>query len=83
MVITISGVLARRLLPLIIILPIIFGLISQYGANIGLYNEQIADIIFLFFIIIFLTIIVWITIISIKKIDDNRRLLEIEYQDIS
>ncbi|WP_052374191.1 ATP-binding protein [Methanobacterium sp. SMA-27] len=76
----ISGVLARRLLPLIIILPIIFGLISRYGVNIGLYNEQLADILFLFFIIIFLTIIVWITIISIKKIDDDRRLLEIEYQ---
>ena len=77
----ISGVLSRRLLPLIIILPIILGLISRYGANIGLYNEQLADIIFLFFIIIFLTIIVWITIISIKKIDDERRSLEIEYQE--
>jgi signal transduction histidine kinase len=76
----ISGILARRLLPLIIILPIILGLISRYGANTGLYNEQLADIIFLFFILIFLTIIVWITIISIKKIDDDRRLLEIEYQ---
>ncbi len=77
----ISGILARRLLPLIIILPIIFGLISRYGANIGLYNDQLADILFLFFIIIFLTIIVWITIISIKKIEDDRRSLEIEYQE--
>ena len=76
----IAGILARRLLPLIIILPIILGLISRYGANIGFYNEQLADIIFLFFILIFLTIIVWITIIYVKKIDDNRKSLEIEYQ---
>ena len=76
----ISGKLARRLLPLIIILPIILGLISSYGVNIGLYNEPLENIIFLFFIIIFLTILVWIIIIYVKKIDDDRRLLEIEYQ---
>ena len=76
----ISGVLARRLLPLIIILPIILGLIVRYGANIGFYNEQLADILFLFFILIFLTTIVWITIISVKKIDDDRKSLEIKYQ---
>lgn len=76
----ISGVISRRLLPLIIILPIIFGLIANYGSNISIYNEQFGDILFLFSIIIFLSIIVWITILSIKKIDDDRRSLELEYQ---
>ncbi len=75
----ISGVLSRRLLPLIIIIPIILGLILNYGANIGLYTEQLGDILFLFSIIIFLSLIVWITTLSIKKIDDDRKSLEIEY----
>ncbi len=76
----ISGVLLRRLLPLIIIMPIIFGLILNYGANIGLYSGQLGNILFLFSIIIFLSIIVWITTLSIKKIDDDRRSVEMECQ---
>ena len=76
----ISSILARRLLPLVIILPVIIGFISRYGANIGFYTDEIADIIFLFLLIIFFSIISWITIIKIKKIEDDRKLLEIEYQ---
>jgi light-regulated signal transduction histidine kinase (bacteriophytochrome) len=52
----------------------------NYGASIGLYSEQLGAILFLFSIIIFLSIIVWITTLSIKKIDDDRRSLEMEYQ---
>jgi signal transduction histidine kinase len=76
----ISGILSRRVLPLIVILPVIFGFILNYGVNIGLYNYQMSNVLFLFSIIIFLTILVWIIILSIKNIDDNRRLREIEYQ---
>jgi signal transduction histidine kinase len=76
----ISGVLSRRVLPLIIILPVIFGFIINYGVNIGLYNYQMGNVLFLFSIIIFLTILTWTIILSIKNIDDNRRLQEIEYK---
>ncbi len=59
----ISGVLSRRLFPLIIFLPIIIGFILSRGVNIGLYNYQINNILFLFSVIILLSIILWIIIL--------------------
>lgn len=44
----VSGVLSRRLLPLIIILPIIIGVIVSHGVNMSLYSYQIGNILFLF-----------------------------------
>ena len=76
----VSGVLSRRLLPLIIILPIIIGVIVSHGVNMSLYSYQIGNILFLFSILILLSIIVWIIIISIKNIDEAHQLIEIEYQ---
>jgi light-regulated signal transduction histidine kinase (bacteriophytochrome) len=55
-------------------------LIWNRGAIIGIYSDQFGDVLFLFSIIIFLSIIVWITTLSIKKIDDDRRSMEYKYQ---
>ena len=76
----ISGVLTRRLLPLIVILPIILGLILNYGSKSGFYDEEFTIVLLIFSIIIFLSIMVWITANSIKKIDDESKFLEMEYQ---
>ncbi len=78
---SISGVLSRRLLPLVVILPIIFGLIWNYGSNSGFYDDEFSIVLLIFSIIIFLSIMVWITANSVKKIDDESKFLEMEYQE--
>ncbi len=69
---SLGGVLSRRLLPLIIITPIILGLIWKWGVNTGFYDDSFSYVLLVFSIIIFLSIILWITAISIKKIDNDR-----------
>ncbi len=69
---SLGGVLSRRLFPLIIIMPIILGLIWKWGVNTGFYDNSFSYVLLVFSIIIFLSIILWITAISIKKVDNDR-----------
>jgi PAS domain S-box-containing protein len=69
---SLGGVLSRRLLPLIIIIPIILGLIWKWGVNTGFYDNAFSYVLLVFSIIIFLSIILWTTAISIKKVDNDR-----------
>ncbi len=69
---SLGGVLSRRLLPLIIIVPIILGLIWKWGVTTGFYDDTFSYVLLVFSIIIFLSIILWTTAISIKKIDNDR-----------
>ena len=69
---SLGGVLSRRLFPLIVIMPIILGLIWKFGTNIGLYDNSFGYALLVFSIIILLSIILWITANSIKKVDNDR-----------
>ena len=69
---SLAGLLSRRLLPLIIILPIILGTIWKWGINSGLYDNSFSYALLVFSIIIFLSIVLWTTANSIKKIEFER-----------
>ena len=69
---SLAGLLSRRLLPLIIIIPIILGVIWRYGVNTGLYDNSFSYALLVFSIIILLSIILWTTVNSIKKIENER-----------
>ncbi len=69
---SLGGVLSRRLLPLIIIVPILLGEIWKEGVNLGFYDNSFSYVLLVFSIIIFLSIILWTTANSIKKIDNDR-----------
>ncbi len=69
---SLAGLLSRRLLPLIIFIPIILGVIWRYGVNIGLYGNPFGYALLVFSIIILLSIILWTTVNSIKKIENER-----------
>ena len=69
---SLAGLLSRRLLPLIIIIPIILGVIWRYGVNTGLYDNPFGYALLVFSIIILLSIILWTTVNSIKKIENER-----------
>jgi PAS domain S-box-containing protein len=69
---SLAGLLSRRLLPLIIILPIILGTIWKWGINSGLYDNSFSFALLVFSIIIFLSIVLWTTANSIKKIEFER-----------
>ena len=69
---SLAGILSRRLLPLIIVLPIILGWIIKYGVTSGLYGVWFGYSLLVFSIIIFLSIILWTTANTIKKIENER-----------
>ena len=69
---SLAGILSRRLLPLIIILPIILGWIWKYGINSGNYDNSFGYALLVFSIIILLSIILWATANTIKKIENER-----------
>jgi PAS domain S-box-containing protein len=69
---SLAGLLSRRLLPLIIVTPILFGFIWKWGINTGLYDISFGYALLVFSIIIFLSIILWITANSIKTIENER-----------
>ena len=69
---SLAGLLSRRLLPSIIIIPIILGVIWRYGVNTGLYDNSFSYALLVFSIIILLSIILWTTVNSIKKIENER-----------
>ena len=69
---SLAGLLSRRLFPLIIVIPILFGFIWKLGINSGLYDISFSYALLVFSIIIFLSIILWIIANSIKKIENER-----------
>lgn len=75
---SLGGVLARRLLPVVIILPFALGLVWQLGENANLYDHAFANALFAFSTIIFLVLFLWATIIPINRIDNQRKKVQEE-----
>ena len=69
---SLASILSRRLLPLIIVLPIILGWIIKYGVTSEFYGIWFGYSLLVFSIIIFLSIILWTTANTIKKIENER-----------
>ena len=70
-----GGILVRRLLPAIIIIPLISGWLLGVGENLGYYNREFSHALFAVSTVVFLTILLWFTAISINKLDHERKKL--------
>lgn len=68
----IAGVFGRRIMLAVIIIPLILGWLEILGEQFGLYDFPLGAAISATFTIVFLTILVWFSIMSIDKIDIRR-----------
>ncbi|MCZ3364447.1 sensor histidine kinase [Methanobacterium veterum] len=68
----VAGVFARRIIPSIIIIPLILGWLRLLGEHMGLYDAEFGTAITIFFTILILAILVWLSIVSIDNIDVKR-----------
>jgi len=71
-----GGVFGRRILLFIIIVPLILGWLRLLGERSGLYDAEFGTAITIFFTIMILIILVWLSILSIDRIDIRRRKAE-------
>jgi PAS domain S-box-containing protein len=69
---SLAGLISRRILPLIIILPILLGIIWKWSISTGLYDNSFSYALLVFSIIILLTLVLWTTANTIKKIEFER-----------
>lgn len=69
---TLGGYFARRVLPLIIIVPWVLGFLTKLGINYGIYDYSYGYALLIFFIILFLSVILGITSYSIRNIEKER-----------
>jgi signal transduction histidine kinase len=64
---------ARRILPLIIIIPLLSGLLAFLGERTGFYDTAYAISLMMILTIVFLAFMVWNSIKSINKVDAERQ----------
>lgn len=64
---------ARRILPLIIIFPLLFGFLAFLGERAGLYSTAYAIAIMMILTIVFLTFMAWNSMKTINKADAERQ----------
>ncbi len=67
---------ARRILPLIIIFPLLFGFLAFLGQKIGLYDTSYAIALMMILTTVFLAFMVWNSMKSINRADAKRRTAE-------
>ena len=72
----VSAAFGRRVLPIIVIVPLILGWIRLLGENYGLYDAAFGTAIAIFFTILIMLILIWSSILSIDKIDLKRMIAE-------
>lgn len=70
---SVGGIMARRLLPLAIFLPLILGWLRTIGENYGLYDDILGEVIFALSIIILFIFFIWRSAKFLNRIDDERR----------
>jgi PAS domain S-box-containing protein len=73
---SLGGIIARRLIPVVIVIPFILGLLWQLGVKANLYDQAFGYALFAFSTIIFLILLLWNTIIPIHRIDNQRKKIQ-------
>ncbi len=68
----IGGIFGRRIIPGIVIIPLFLGWVRLLGEKSGLYDAEFGTAITIFSTILILTILIWLSIVSIDKIDIMR-----------
>ena len=71
-----AGVFARRIIPSIIIIPLILGWLRLLGEQMQLYDAEFGTAITIFITILILALLTWLSVQSIYKIDISRQRAE-------
>ncbi|MEN6290734.1 MAG: PAS domain S-box protein, partial [Methanobacterium sp.] len=77
-----GSVLGRVILPVVIIIPILFGWLNMLGLDKGFYDTGLGSALLVFSTVMVITTVLWISIISINKTDTKRRKAEEEKQNL-
>lgn len=72
----IGGVFGRRIIPAIIIIPLILGWLRLLGEKTGLYDAEFGTAITIFSTILLLILLIWFSILSLDKTDIRRQMAE-------
>jgi PAS domain S-box-containing protein len=73
-----GGVLTRRLLPVVLLAPLLLGLLILQGARADLYDEALAMSLLAVSSVVLFAVLVWSTAAYIDRIDAERREVELE-----
>ena len=73
---TAGGMVARRMLPLAVILPIALGLLRLYGQSTGLYDVEFGTALYSTALVLFLLIIIWWMARILFHVDTERKYVE-------
>lgn len=71
-----GGIMARKLLPGLMVLPVIIGLLRIYGEHAGLYTSEVGVTLVAITYVGCFIFLVWLTARSVNRIDEKRILYE-------
>lgn len=77
-----GSVLGRAIMPVVITIPILFGLLYLLGLNKGFYDNGLGSALLVFSTVMVITTLLWISIISINKTDLKRQKAEEQRQNL-
>jgi PAS domain S-box-containing protein len=77
----IAGIISRKLLPPLAVLPIIIGWLRIYGERIGLMRSEVGVVLVAIAYTFCFIILIWLLARSIEKIDRKRRSMEDELKE--
>jgi diguanylate cyclase (GGDEF)-like protein len=79
----VSGIMVRRLLPAVIILPIILGWLRLQGQRLGFYDNEFGVALTVMLHIVILTMLIWWNSFLLLGIDARRKQAEKQLQDLT
>lgn len=65
-------IMARRLMPAVVFIPVLFGLLRHWGEKVGLYRGSFGIALMVIFSIVALSVLVWWSTESLNRIDRER-----------
>ncbi|HEY9282757.1 MAG TPA: GGDEF domain-containing protein [Pyrinomonadaceae bacterium] len=79
----VSGVMARRLLPAVIALPVVIGWLRLEGQRLGLYENELGVALMAVAHILILATLVWWSSFQLFRVDGRRRRAEAQLQELT
>jgi signal transduction histidine kinase len=80
---TAGGILARRLLPPIILIPVLLGLLRNLGERAGLYDDALGTALMTAGIVLFAGILVWQNARRLDRLDEAQRRISAENERLA
>lgn len=79
----VSGIMVRRLLPSVIILPVILGWLRLQGQRLGFYDNELGVALTVVLHIVILTMLIWWNSFLLLGMDAQRKQVEQQLQDLT